>query len=89
MMMKTLNIKHKSILTPNQYYFADRLAENKWSITIQFNDLLNNEPIRNAYLYFTNFTDQTQIFTEISPGYYYTEILAFYFIQTGEINIKI
>lgn len=88
MMMKTLNIKHKSILTPNQYYYADRLAENKWGITVQFNDLLNNDAIRNALVYFTNFTGQTQTMTEISPGYYYTEISALSSKQ-GENGIKI
>ena len=74
MLMKTLITKHLSKMTMSKIYYADLLEDTSVGVTVEYNDLINNDPIEDASLYFTNLTGQIQDMTEIAPGYYFAEI---------------
>lgn len=76
LLKKLLNVKHRSVVTPAQTYYADVLAGESVNIELSFNDSINQAPIVGGIVYFTNFTDEIQYMTEISDGYYFTELNA-------------
>ncbi|MFX0141571.1 MAG: hypothetical protein ACFFDN_48485, partial [Candidatus Hodarchaeota archaeon] len=70
---KKFTVIHKSLLTPDQYYFEEIFEGEEINLKVSFNDLENFDAIQGAQVYIDNFLGSRQFFSEISPGYYLLE----------------
>ncbi|NVM37834.1 MAG: hypothetical protein HWN81_19740 [Candidatus Lokiarchaeota archaeon] len=74
---KKFSVIHESSLEPDQgVYFIENVIDDRViNIKVSFNDKVDDTAIENAIVY-TNFSDQIQYFSEISPGFYLFEFNA-------------
>ncbi|MFO8019226.1 MAG: hypothetical protein R6U96_11360, partial [Promethearchaeia archaeon] len=73
----TFTVIHNSTLTPESVYYEDVTEDSTINIRVEFQDLENDEPIRDADIYTNNFThpNKKEVFGEIgtAPGVYQLE----------------
>ena len=68
--LKKFIVKHSSTLTPVQAYYEDVFENSLIDLKVELKDTVNNYPIENAEVYFKNFTNGIQYFTDIGAGFY-------------------